>query len=76
MNGVWKSSHDVTDLPDPLTGDIFLKVSNASHDEIKEYAECTKRVPKHGLHNPLKNPERYNMYGDICAKVAEEFHKP
>ena len=28
------------------------------------------------MHNPIKNPERYNMYGDICTKAVIEIHKP
>ena len=28
------------------------------------------------LHNPLKNPERYLLYGAISARMAEEMRKP
>jgi hypothetical protein len=28
------------------------------------------------LHNPLKEPERYLLYGAISARMAEEMRKP
>jgi 1-pyrroline-5-carboxylate dehydrogenase len=33
-------------------------------------------VPRSGLHNPFKNPERYNMLGKVSAAAAREVHKP
>ena len=33
-----------------------------------------KNCPRHGLHNPLKNVERYKMYGDICRKITTALH--
>jgi 1-pyrroline-5-carboxylate dehydrogenase len=29
---------------------------------------------KSGLHNPLKNTERYLLYGEIMRKVSEALH--
>jgi len=48
-----------------LTGKVFLKVPDTQVKEIDQLVENGKKVPKSGLHNPLKNPERYNQYGDI-----------
>ena len=31
-------------------------------------------MPKHGLHNPFKNKERYLMLGAVCRKTAEVLH--
>ena len=31
-------------------------------------------VPKSGLHNPFKNPERYQMLGDVCFRTANSLH--
>lgn len=35
-----------------------------------------RAVPKSGLHNPLKNPERYLMLGDVTARAAAEMRRP
>jgi len=31
-------------------------------------------TPKHGLHNPFKNKERYLMLGEVSRKCAEVLH--
>mmetsp|Transcript_2919 Transcript_2919/g.378 ORF Transcript_2919/g.378 Transcript_2919/m.378 type:complete len:92 (+) Transcript_2919:230-505(+) len=33
-------------------------------------------IPRSGLHNPIKNPERYLLYGRVCQKVASGLHNP
>merc|ERR1719261_1084080 len=40
------------------------------------FASNMLEVPRSGLHNPFKNPERYNMLGAVSAAAAREFHKP
>ena len=39
--------------------------------EYKEFIDSLDICPKSGLHNPLKNVERYLMLGEVCAKTAE-----
>ena len=63
-------------IVDPLNGEIFMTVPLTSSDEIGEYVRRMREAPRTGLHNPLKNPERYNMLGDVCARAAEEMRKP
>ena len=38
--------------------------------ELLEFKRSAETCPKSGLHNPIKNPERYFMYGEICHKAA------
>jgi len=66
----------VRKVPDPLTGDTFIEVADTSTEEIEPFVESLRAIPKSGLHNPLKNPERYCMYGDISAKAARELSDP
>jgi len=54
-----------------MNGEKFLEMPNTNKEELKEFAESMAKVPKTGLHNPLKNTERYVMYGEICRKVAD-----
>jgi 1-pyrroline-5-carboxylate dehydrogenase len=63
-------------LPDPMNGDIFMQVSSTSKEETGEFIQNLKKVPKTGLHNPFKNPERYLMLGNVCAKASETLRNP
>jgi len=76
VGGVWKESANKVDLVDPMNGKVFLKVSNANDDELKEISASVMKCPKSGMHNPLKNVERYTMYGEIMMKMSIEMNKP
>jgi len=70
-NGEWTGTEDWIDLIDPLNGKVMGKVPKTNKDtETKCFIDSLKAVPKTGLHNPLKNPERYLMYGQVCKKAA------
>ncbi|KAL6765529.1 aldehyde dehydrogenase [Haematococcus lacustris] len=74
--GSWTGTTSQRSLPDPLTGQPFIKVPDTSPAEIAPFVHSLAAVPKHGLHNPYKNPERYLMYGDVSFRVAQEMRKP
>ena len=71
--GEWMGSENWEDLIDPLNGKIMGKVPNPDPalGEIKPFIDSLNECPKSGLHNPLKNPERYLLYGQVCKKAAE-----
>ena len=54
-----------------MNGEKFLQMPNTNEEELKEFAESLKKIPKTGLHNPLKNVQRYVMYGEVCRKASE-----
>jgi 1-pyrroline-5-carboxylate dehydrogenase len=71
-NGIW----DHTDnkmlilVPDPWNkDDKFIKVSNLNNIPLS-------RAHDYGLHNPLRNPHRYQMFGEIFNKIGNELDKP
>lgn len=73
--GEWQSAPNTRDdLPDPMTGGRFLDVPFTTEhgDFIAGLAGCSK----HGLHNPLKNPDRYVMLGAVCAAAAAKLAEP
>lgn len=76
VNGNWHLPAKSKSIPDPYNGEKFVQVPDPQANEVSEFVKSLKAVPKTGLHNPLKNPERYNMYGDICSKAAIELRKP
>jgi hypothetical protein len=45
-------------IVDPLNGEPFIKVAETQLHEIEPFVKSLRMVPKSGLHNPLKNPER------------------
>ena len=76
-NGKWQEkSEEYEVFPNPLTGvKDFVKVPNLTPNEFKPVVEEMRKVPTYGLHNPLKNNERYLMYGQICRKLAQALYE-
>jgi 1-pyrroline-5-carboxylate dehydrogenase len=70
VQGEWGLPAESKDIPDPLNGESFIKMPNTGLSEIDPFVDSLKQCPKTGLHNPLKNVERYVMYGEISARVA------
>lgn len=58
MNGQWTSSAKSRTIPDPLNGEPFISFPDTQLSEIDPFVASLRAVPKSGLHNPLKNPER------------------
>ncbi len=58
VGGRWQPSRESRVLPDPLNGEPFIAVPHTRPDELDPFVASLKAVPKSGLHNPLKNPER------------------
>lgn len=77
VNGEWVSSKKYWDLVDPLDkSNTLLKMPDTQIDETQPFIDSLNRCPKSGLHNPLKNPERYRMYADVTFRTAVELSKP
>jgi hypothetical protein len=71
VGGVWSSAAKQSTVIDPLNGEGFVKVPDTSIAEIGPYVERMAGCPRSGLHNPLKNPERYTMLGEVMAIARE-----
>jgi len=74
--GRWLETKAYSDILDPLNGDVFMLMPDTSEAEILPFSESLNKVPKTGLHNPLKNPERYNEYAEISHKAAVALDTP
>ena len=69
VGGEWSSGTVFrNDLVDPLNGGVFVKVPDTSN--IEPFIEGLASCPKSGLHNPLKNTDRYVHLGRVCARSA------
>ncbi len=62
------------DIPDPLQGGHFLDVPDT--EDLAPYIAGLGSCPKTGLHNPLKNTERYVHLGSVCARAAAMLATP
>eukprot|EP00831_Metopus_contortus_P002779 TRINITY_DN1102_c0_g1_i5.p1 TRINITY_DN1102_c0_g1~~TRINITY_DN1102_c0_g1_i5.p1 ORF type:complete len:570 (+),score=81.22 TRINITY_DN1102_c0_g1_i5:2-1711(+) len=71
VDGKWKETKSYKWVIDPMNGEKFIEMPNTNDEELKDFAESLRKIPKTGLHNPLKNVGRYVMYGEICRKAAE-----
>jgi len=40
--------------------------------ELGPFVESLRGVPKSGVHNPIKNVERYRQFGEISRKVRNK----
>ncbi|GAB2223809.1 hypothetical protein Droror1_Dr00004550 [Drosera rotundifolia] len=76
VQGKWFTPSSWNTLVDPLNGEPFIKVSEVDESGIQPFVKSLSSCPKHGLHNPFKNPERYLLYGDISAKAAHLLSQP
>jgi 1-pyrroline-5-carboxylate dehydrogenase len=67
--GNWTSAQHIRDdIPDPISGNPFIDVPD-THD-LHIFAQSFANCPKTGLHNPLKNTDRYVHLGGVCARAA------
>jgi 1-pyrroline-5-carboxylate dehydrogenase len=69
LAGTWIEGTELRDdIPDPLYGGDFLQVPDTR--ELAPFIKSLRQCPKSGLHNPLKNPQRYVELGQVCAKAS------
>ena len=74
VGGSWQKDGDVAKkliIPNPLNkgGLPICTVPDTSVEELGPFVWSMEGVGKSGVHNPLKNVERYLMYGEISRKV-------
>ena len=69
--GQWTTSSKTLTIPNPMDRDAppVCTVPDTSVEELRPFVESLSGVPKSGVHNPLKNVERYLMFGEISRKV-------
>ncbi len=58
VGGCWVDAAATLSIPDPLSGEPATLIPNTQPSEIEPFVESLRRVPKSGLHNPYKNPQR------------------
>lgn len=81
VGGSWQPESSIKSkisVPHPMKKDSFAicHVADTSVDELGPFRESLKKVTKSGLHNPIKNVERYLMYGEISRKAGAALSDP
>eukprot|EP00544_Gedaniella_sp_CCMP2646_P001794 CAMPEP_0202506924 /NCGR_PEP_ID=MMETSP1361-20130828/51446_1 /ASSEMBLY_ACC=CAM_ASM_000849 /TAXON_ID=210615 /ORGANISM="Staurosira complex sp., Strain CCMP2646" /LENGTH=527 /DNA_ID=CAMNT_0049141007 /DNA_START=127 /DNA_END=1710 /DNA_ORIENTATION=+ len=78
VSGTWKSANSTMLIPHPLDRDApdIFTIPDTQVNELSPFVESLRSVPKTGLHNPLKNPERYLEYGEISRKAGNALSHP
>lgn len=58
VGGKWVDTAKHLDIPDPLNGEPFTRIPDTQPSEVQPFVDSLRAVPKTGLHNPFKHPER------------------
>jgi 1-pyrroline-5-carboxylate dehydrogenase len=72
VDGKWSTAESTISIPHPMNKDAYpiFTIPDTQISELGPFFDSLRKVPKSGLHNPLKNPERYVQYGEISRKVS------
>jgi 1-pyrroline-5-carboxylate dehydrogenase len=76
VGGAWTPTAATLAIPDPMTGATMIECPATSSAEAGAFVASLAACPKSGLHNPIKNPHRYAMYGEVTARAAAELARP
>lgn len=73
-DGKWQSTRSSMEIIHPMDDKALpiFTIPDTTVDEVQPFVESLQKVTKSGLHNPLKHPERYLMYGEISRKVRHK----
>jgi 1-pyrroline-5-carboxylate dehydrogenase len=76
VGGKWVNAKATISIPDPMDKNAqpIFTIPDTQLDELGPFFESLRKVTKSGMHNPLKNPERYLQYGEISRKVSSFFY--
>jgi hypothetical protein len=72
VGGEWTKAENIMTIPHPMNKDMnpIFTIPDTQVSELGPFLESLQKVPKSGVHNPLKNPQRYVQYGEISRKVC------
>ncbi|KAG7341873.1 aldehyde dehydrogenase [Nitzschia inconspicua] len=78
VGGKWTKAQNTMTIPHPMDKDMhpIFTIPDTQVSELGPFLDSLKKVPKSGVHNPLKNPERYVQYGEISRKAGAALSTP
>jgi 1-pyrroline-5-carboxylate dehydrogenase len=71
VGGEWLTATGDMDIPNPLDKEAppLFTIPDTQVDELQPFLASLRKVLKSGVHNPIKNPERYVKLDEISRKV-------
>lgn len=81
VQGKWQPESSIQKkmvIPHPMDRDAYpiFHLADTSVEELSPFIQSMESVSKSGLHNPLRNVERYLLYGDISRKAGHALMQP
>jgi 1-pyrroline-5-carboxylate dehydrogenase len=76
LAGSWTTTKDTEEVLDPLNGDAIMRVPLTSVGELPAFVNSMRTCSKSGLHNPLKNVDRYVKLGEVSDRIANAMKQP
>jgi len=73
VNGQWVATRQTMDIIHPLdetAPPLFTLPDSSIAEDLPPFVQSLQRVPKSGVHNPLKHPERYLMLGEVSRQAG------
>ena len=73
VGGAWqKVSKARMEIPHPMDKDApaIFSIPDTQIDELAPFIASLEKVPKSGVHNPLKHNDRYVHLGEVSRKVC------
>jgi len=70
IDGQLVNTAKTTKIINPLDGTDMFEQPDTQASEIKPFLDSLVKCPKSGLHNPIKNVERYKMLAEVSFKAA------
>ncbi|MCK9352339.1 MAG: aldehyde dehydrogenase family protein [Candidatus Paceibacterota bacterium] len=70
VGGKYAGTEIRSHIINPLDGTPLYEQPSTQINEIGPFLASLKKCPKSGLHNPIKNVERYKMLGEVSFKAA------
>ncbi len=74
VNGNWIATAKYEEFLDPLNGMKYIEAPLTDKNEMEDIINLMNACPKSGLHNPLKNIDRYLLYGQVMRKVTDALY--
>jgi 1-pyrroline-5-carboxylate dehydrogenase len=72
VGGEWTSASKNLIIPNPIqkSGPAIFTTPDTQIEELEPFVKSMSMCSKSGVHNPLKNVDRYLLYGEITRKVC------
>ncbi len=76
IDGEYVNTAKTAFIINPLDGTPLYEQPDTKIDEITPFLKSLAKCPKSGLHNPIKNVERYKMLSEVSFKAAMALEDP